>query len=255
MRDFFHLHPGLNERVFRQHVSDLDESEIFSIERKLALGVPLAYLLGRRYFYRAEFSVDDRVLIPRMESELILEILQQKITPAHKTLVDIGAGSGCLGLSCAMEFSWLSQVILTDLSKDALIVAKKNQSKLSYRIPSSCQVEFSCEDCLKSVPSVAVVVANPPYIQSSTKVHPQTKCYEPHLALFTPGKGEFYWQWFATFFDRVCESIEKKGVFVMEGETSSLPRLKTLLEERSAVLDCKLEKDLSGRNRFLVAQF
>ena len=256
-RNFFHLHPGLNEQVLHRHLCDLDDNEIEVIERQLSLGVPLAYLLGHRYFYRAEFSVDERVLIPRMESEMILELLQARITPAHQTLVDVGTGSGCLGLSCAMEFTGLKKVILTDISPEALEVALCNREKLSYRIPPHCQVQIHRGDCLKDIPRGDIIVANPPYIKSSARkaVHPQTVRHEPHQALFISGDEKCYWRWFEEFFDRVCESIERGGVFVMEGETGTLLRIKELLGDRSAVAECHLKKDLVGRDRFVCAQF
>ena len=215
----------------------------------------MAYAVGTRFFYRAEFVVDERVLIPRVESELIVELVRDKCRKHQRTLVDVGTGSGCLGLSCALEFPWLTHLILTDLSATALAVAALNRERLAPK----CQVELRHLCCRKEVPVADIVVANPPYVKCSqkNKVHPQVYRYEPHQALFLA--DEDYELWYRDFFSRLGESIRIRGLFVMEGEEEHLPRLSTLFIEyaqsRLEIQDWGLEQDLTGSVRFLWAQF
>ena len=194
VKAFFHTHrerlsswhPGLSERVLVDELGSMPEHELGQAQQQLLEGVPLAYITRSRFFYRAEFTVDERVFIPRMESELIIELLGKKWRSGHRILVDVGTGSGCLGLTCAMTFPSLRRVVLTDLSARALEVASINLERLGASIPSPCQVALQHGPCLEGIPPGDIVIANPPYIKSSQgqQVHPQVYRYEPHIALF-----------------------------------------------------------------------
>lgn len=248
MEDTAHRHPGLTPQVLQQELDGRAPEERANVQRQLQLGVPLAYALRSRFFYRAEFHVDQRVLIPRMESELMLQILRDRWRGHYRTLVDVGTGSGCLGLSCAMEFSRLRRVILTDNSPTAVQVAALNREKLRYRLPPHCQIELRHGHCLEEIPRADIVIANPPYIADTDRVHPQVLQYEPHSALFPQGD---YWDWYRNFFARITEALSRGGVLAMEGESEYLPELATLLNAPK----WELLRDLTGRTRFLWAEF
>ena len=255
-----HWHPGLGVRVLQQSFNGLTENEVVMAQRQLLQGVPLAYAIGFRFFYDAEFAVDNRVLIPRVESELIIELVQEKRRDGQQVLVDVGTGSGCLGLSCGMQLPDLTRIILMDISSEALQVAALNRERLFYRLPPNLQVELRQTDCLQEIPFGDIVIANPPYVRASMareQMHPQVYRYEPHQALFIEDND--YQDWYQALFSRVEESLSEGGLFVMEGEEGELPELllqfqqcpKRRLRERES----GLEKDLTGRERFLWVKF
>jgi release factor glutamine methyltransferase len=148
---------------------------------RAAAGDPLAYILGRRNFYDREFLVTPAVLIPRPETELLLEqaiaFIQQK---PDAVVVDVGTGSGALAVTLAAHCPQ-AQVYATDISPDALVVARHNAESQQVKIA------FLQGDLLQPLIEhhiqVDVVVANLPYIASDELVRLDVSRYEPHLAL------------------------------------------------------------------------
>ena len=248
-------HPGLTPRLLQQSLEGLSAEKTAQLQGQLLQGLPLAYATNSRFFYRAEFYVDSRVLIPRMESELFFELLRTHWHSHYQTLVDVGTGSGALGLCAAMEFSTLQKIVLTDLSPQALEVATLNRDKLTYRLPPHCRIELQHGSCLQSLPAADVIIANPPYIKRSelSQVHPQVCRYEPPEALFID--DAHYLSWYRKFFRQVCGAITGGGLLVMEGHERHLPQLAALLGDFPPVKQVELARDLAGKTRFLWAQF
>ena len=151
--------------------------------------VPTAYIIGYKEFYGRKFIVNPDTLIPRPESEDIITTLKQ-ILPSTiyylpsttYYLVDVGTGSGCLGITAKLEFPNLD-VTLTDISSSALVIAKKNAIKLSAK------VNFVKSDLLITVPEKAdIIIANLPYVDKSWERSIETD-YEPPLALLADDNG------------------------------------------------------------------
>ncbi len=144
---------------------------------------PIAYILGHKEFYGRDFMVSPTVLIPRPESETIIEILKGL---ELGTIIDIGTGSGCLAVSAKLEIPD-SKVIATDISEDALQVARQNANGLNTTIT------FVISDLLAGVKNITtknqiVVIANLPYVDKNWEVSPETK-FEPSQALFATDDG------------------------------------------------------------------
>ena len=252
MRDnLSELHPGLSPKVLKNALEDLDLEEEKQAYHKLLEGIPLAYVLQGRFFFKGDFYVNKNVLIPRMESELILEILTKRWKKKYQTLLDVGTGSGCLGLSCAMEFESLKKVILMDISYESLEVARINRDKLAYSIPAQCSIEWEQGDCRTHLPRADVIISNPPYIKRSQahKVHCQVSSFEPHQALFL--EDDDYEKWYQDFFSLSEDRLAPDGLFVMEGESDALSDLKLLFQKETGITEVGIEKDLTGRDRFL----
>ena len=146
--------------------------------------VPIAYILGYKEFYGRRFTVSPSVLIPRPESEdlisLFLELTASEI--AEKVLIDVGAGSGCLGITAKLERSNLS-VILSDISKPALNIAEKNANALNADV--HIQQQSLLNGQLKPVD---YIFANLPYVDKNWDVSPELQ-YEPEIALFAEDEG------------------------------------------------------------------
>jgi release factor glutamine methyltransferase len=150
------------------------------LERRFA-GEPLQYIRGTTEFYSRPFFVDDRVLIPRPETELLVEAAIAR-APQGSRVVDIGTGSGCIAVSLALERPDL-HVFAVDCSPAALAVAKRNRNALGAR------VAFAASDVLSALKGTFdVVVSNPPYIPAADveQLATEVRDHEPRMAL-TPG--------------------------------------------------------------------
>ena len=143
---------------------------------------PIAYIIGHKEFYGRLFKVTPAVLIPRPESETIINLLNKYILPHHNRLIDIGTGSGCLGITAKLEHPNLD-VTLTDISNHALKVAKLNSSNLHAEVKI---VKSNLFD--KAIGPFDIVIANLPYVDSSWERSPETN-FEPALALFAKSNG------------------------------------------------------------------
>lgn len=174
-----YLHAHLDEEI------DPRRFDIANARLDLRLDrVPIAYILGYKEFYGRKFTVSPSVLIPRPESEdlisLFLELTASEI--AEKVLIDVGTGSGCLGITAKLERSNLS-VILSDISKPALNIAEKNANSLNADV--HIQQQSLLNGQLKPVD---YIFANLPYVDKNWDVSPELK-YEPEIALFAEDEG------------------------------------------------------------------
>ena len=145
---------------------------------------PVAYILGEREFWGLPFEVTPDVLIPRPETELIVEEALELFPAGHApgVIVDAGMGSGCLAVALALEFEH-ARVIATDISEAALAVARRNAAKHG----AGDRIDFRGGDLLEPVTERAdLIVSNPPYVASGDApgLVPEVREHEPHVALF-----------------------------------------------------------------------
>ncbi len=157
------------------------EQEYFEfLYKKRLQGEPIAYLLGKKEFFSLELAVNDKVLIPRPETELLVELALSKVKNKDACIADLGTGSGAIALALAKERpSW--KIVATDLSGDALQVASYNAMQLGVN-----NVEFYCGFWCDALPKLNfdAIISNPPYL-SDTDPHLEQGdlCFEPKLAL------------------------------------------------------------------------
>lgn len=149
-------------------------------------GVPLQYIVGRQEFYGRYFRVTPAVLIPRPETEYIIEAVlglgPRGRPPRPLSILDVGTGSGCIAVTLALEFPG-ANVFATDISFEALLVARENAIHLG------AQVRFACMDVLDAVSGkFDFIVSNPPYVRRDeiTRLQREVREHEPHVALFSP---------------------------------------------------------------------
>lgn len=166
------------------------EHEIADARLQLRLDrTPIAYIIGHKDFYGRQFRVTPAVLIPRPESEMMITVLKELIAETTVSLfketprlVDVGTGSGCLGITAKLELPELD-VTLLDISKHALKVAEMNAQKLG------ADVTITQSDLLAYYPFTAnFILANLPYVDPEWERSPETN-YEPELALFAKDHG------------------------------------------------------------------
>lgn len=178
----------LDSKIKPSHLSELNTKIVQRTSR-----VPLAYLRQRQEFYGRQFWVDDRVLIPRPESEDMISLLLSQVNNSDKlTVLDIGTGSGCLAITAKLELP-NSTVVATDKSDKALKVAAKNAVELGAKI------HFYKADLLDLPKAISpdVILANLPYVPDELITSPEiTK--EPSEALFSGSQGldhyRLFWQ-------------------------------------------------------------
>lgn len=167
------------ERLVIDAAAELDATDLERFEAVVArreAREPVAYILGHKAFRRITLSVDRRVLIPRPETEMLVEIGLTLDRGAR--IADVGTGSGAVALALKDERPDLT-VIGIDVSEDALSVARENRARLGL------DVEFVCADLLDGVPGpFDAVVGNLPYVAEGSALPPEIEVYEPPVALF-----------------------------------------------------------------------
>ncbi len=157
--------------------------------RRRCRGEPAAYLLGRKEFYGRKFLVDDRVLIPRPETEHLVEaVLTMPGLPENLRILDVGTGSGCLAVTLALEIP-TARIIATDLSPAALALARGNAQLHGVED----RIHFAAADLLSplDLSKIHLLVSNPPYVakEDASTLPRDVRDFEPHLALFAPDNG------------------------------------------------------------------
>ena len=174
-----YLHAHLDEEIDPRRVDIANARLDLRLDR-----VPMAYILGYKEFYGRKFTVSPAVLVPRPESEdmisLFLDATAGEIE--QKVLIDVGTGSGCLGITSALERTNIS-VILSDISKDALRIAEKNADEHRARVKIQQQSLLNGQ-----LEPVDYIFANLPYVDKDWEVSPELQ-YEPKIALFTEDGG------------------------------------------------------------------
>jgi release factor glutamine methyltransferase len=167
------------------HDEPLEPREYDIANARLALRLdrtPIAYIIGHKEFYTRLFKVTPSVLVPRPEREAIITLLKAYLSPTAGTLVDIGTGSGCLGITAKLELPKLD-VTLADISRHALKVAEENARA------QNADVKIVRSDLLAHVPGIYdVIIANLPYVDREWERSPETS-HEPELALFADRGG------------------------------------------------------------------
>src|SRR5262249_36523879 len=155
------------------------------------------YITGHQEFYGLDFEVTPAVLIPRPETELIVEQTLKLATPSDSSqprggqalIIDIGTGSGCIAVTLAVKLRW-ARVVATDISPRALAVARLNARK--HGVESRIEfIESDLFDQLQSTIKAAFIVSNPPYVSIGDKetLQSEVREHEPHLALFAEEEG------------------------------------------------------------------
>ncbi len=232
----------------------------------LKKGVPFAHMMGSQYFYESEFYVTPEVLIPRFESEILVEEslnILNKISKKNIKVIEVGVGSGALILSLAQKWNAPAKFLGTDISPKALKIAQKNHYHHQYRFHSEIEFFWAVNDRLKYsdeifqinfANDVDFILSNPPYIKKNLdrkKVHPLVDKYDPHLALYLD--DEIYDSWFEEFFSQMYQTLKEGGLFLIEGHEDHLEKLSDL-SYKIGFRNQLIINDLSQRPRFLKAE-
>lgn len=244
------IHIKKNSHICLDQASfTLSPIESTQLEKSFIDGVPLSVLMGFSEFYHHKFFVNHHVLIPRPETEYMVDLLVSEFKGKVNRLLDVGVGSGVILLSLLDQGVGASGVGV-DLSLEALNVAKINARRLKLNE----KVEWVQCDRFSGVQGIFdLIVSNPPYIKANSHrhlVHSSVDAHEPHMALYLP--DEDYEAWFQAFFLGVKQHLH--GTFMMEGHEQEIDRQAEMLMnlgfEKIQVI-----KDLAGVKRFVRSDY
>ncbi|MDE7264626.1 MAG: peptide chain release factor N(5)-glutamine methyltransferase [Anaeroplasmataceae bacterium] len=206
---------------------------------------PIQYLIGASCFYGYDFKVNKNVLIPRYETEELVEQILYRYDAHFKgkqvDVCDLATGSGCIGITLALEEKNM-KVVATDISKEALEVAKENSQRLG------AFVEFLEGDMLKPVENrkFDIFVSNPPYIPEDEEVMSLVKDNEPNIALFGGTDGMKFYQ---IILSGVRPLLKKKALICFEHGYNKKEEMLALAKQYFPEARAEVLKDLEGKDR------
>ncbi|HSH23578.1 MAG TPA: peptide chain release factor N(5)-glutamine methyltransferase [Acidimicrobiales bacterium] len=224
------------------------------VERR-AVGAPLQYVLGRWAFRHLDLLVDRRVLIPRPETEQVVDVALtelRRLAPGRPTtVVDLGTGSGAIALSVAVEVV-TARVWGSDVSPDALAVARANLAGIGRPAARVCLVEG---DWFSALPgelrgAVDMVVANPPYVAADDHLPPEVADWEPSTALVAGPTGLEH---LARIVGEAPRWLEPAGALVLELAPHQAETISSAARA-AGFADVEVRPDLAGRHRVLLAR-
>jgi release factor glutamine methyltransferase len=250
----FEHHTGVNRlKRLTDKTLELTENAANEIKKSLVQLLqhkPVQYVLEEAWFYGKKFIVNEAVLIPRPETEELVELVISN-NPANNglSILDIGTGSGCIAVALKSKFK-KAEVTAIDISDKALEVAKQNA------INNNTTVYFERADILNKTDwntfqSFDVIISNPPYIPAPDKITMADNVlkYEPYLALFTPADDPL------TFYRAIAafgsEHLNAKGKIYVEIHEDSAEKVKTIFSEYFA--EVKVYKDMMEKDRMVTA--
>lgn len=256
---FFYLILEQNHQMKRidlalQPESALTENQVEvwnAILAKLQQEIPIQYILGKTHFYGLDFEVDENVLIPRQETEELVEWIitnQQTNKPTNQQILDIGTGSGCIAISLAKNLT-SAKVYAIDVSEKALNVAQKNAYLNQVDVTFIHQNILETEDLQASFD---IIVSNPPYVRNLEKAEIKKNVleHEPHLALFVEDHDALI------FYRKIAELAKKNlkanGQLYFEINQYLGKEMIDLLESMGFV-EVSLRKDIYGNDRMIMA--
>jgi release factor glutamine methyltransferase len=201
---------------------------------------PVAYILGRRAFRHIDLAVDRRVLVPRPETELLVEVALS--LPRGARVADVGTGSGAVALALKHERPDLT-VIATDASEEALAVARANAEALQL------DVSFAHGDLLGALDDTPLdaILSNPPYVPDRTELAPEIANYEPPSALFAGSDG-------LDVLRRLVPQASARAPFVAFEVGAGQAEAVGALLRQSGMTDVRTHKDLAGIERVVVGR-
>lgn len=180
---------------FDRPLRDAELDELREKIRRRAAREPLQYILGEAHFHGRVFEVDRAVLIPRPETELLVEEVLRRVHALR--CLDVGTGSGCIGVTIALERPD-TEVVAIDVSDEALAVARRNAERLGARAMTFERCDFLDDEAVRALGSFDLVVSNPPYVAAAemAALEPEVRDHEPHTALTDHGDGLAFYRRF-----------------------------------------------------------
>jgi release factor glutamine methyltransferase len=243
------------DRVFQREklLTEKQEQQLKEYTTRLLMHEPVQYVLQESWFCGLKFYVDKNVLIPRPETEELVEwvITNCRFPVDRLSILDIGSGSGCIPIALKRKLR-KAEVSGCDISEAALQVARKNAATLGADI-HFILLDFLDSEQRRRLPSFDIIISNPPYIPEKDKQHmqPNVLQYEPHTALFVPDNDAL------TFYKAIAdfgkEHLNPTGVIYTEIHEELASPVTELFNSKGYALEIK--KDMQGKERMLRAVY
>ncbi len=233
--------------------SDVQRAMLNTFVNKLKIHTPIQYIVGKTEFYSFPFLVSDAVLIPRPETEELIEWIVECCDKKNEVhMLDIGTGSGCIAVTLACLFP-KAQVTAFDISDDALKIATKNAELNKVKVNFQKVDILNAEKYSKSDFQWDIIVSNPPYIPKSEQavIQPNVLDHEPHIALFVPDADPLIF--YRKIMEFALKQLKKEGYLFFETHRDWAHEIVKLLVDNE-FCNVQLRKDLSGNDRMIKAQ-
>ena len=232
---------------FERSLREAELAPLRELVRRRGQNEPLQHLLGTVEFGGASFLCDRRALVPRPETEQLVELLETRIEKRSSRILDVGTGSGVIALTLARKFPE-SRVVALDISEEALALAQANAARLGIS-----QVEFEQGDLLKNVREpFAVIVANLPYVsqQDRAQLAPEV-LRDPEVALFAGERGD---EIIRRLIEEAPSHFSPGGLLALEIGLGQGEALSDFLRSKN-YRDIEAKNDYAGVTRFLFARY
>lgn len=246
------LHMPL-ERLLINYDSELSEEseqKFFKLIKRRQEFEPIAYIMGTKEFYSREFIVNNNVLIPRPDTELLIDVMVKLARNQDSAkILELGCGSGAICVSLALEII-TAQITATDINEHALETAKQNAKKHNI----SKQINFIKSDWYNNIDDnqYDYIISNPPYIDKSeqSQMAAETHMHEPELALYADDNGLSAYK---IIIESACEYLKKSGILVLEIGYLQKNSIVNLLE-KNGFCDIQTHKDLAQHDRLITCK-
>jgi release factor glutamine methyltransferase len=230
----------------QQELGPAQETCFRGFLQRAQAGEPPQYIVNKAWFYGLCLFVDERVLIPRFDTEVLVEALLENLPP-NADVLEIGLGSGAISLALKSQMPGL-KICATDISAKALQVAEINSQNLGLPLNLLCRDLYP-----EGAQRFDAIVSNPPYIciEEYQNLHSRVRDYEPRLALIAKDNGmEFY----KRIIHRASRYLKDGGVLAFEHGYNQQSALRSLTES-AGFETLQTGKDLGGKDRFLICKF
>ena len=235
---------------FERNLAENELGPLRDLVKRRGQGEPLQHLLGTVEFCGHTFAIDKRAMVPRPETEELVELLLAEISgqKSEIRILDVGTGSGVIGLSLAVKFPQ-ANVCAIDISEDALSLARENAAQLRL----SERVRFQKSDLLENVSErFDLIVANLPYISMQDRhLLAREVLHDPEVALFGGSSGD---ELVRELIEQAPAHLEPGGLLALEIGLGQAEGLSDFLRQKN-YHDIELKKDYSGISRFLLARY
>jgi release factor glutamine methyltransferase len=233
---------------FERKLLESELAPLRELVRRRGEGEPLQYLLGTVEFCGQTFACDKRAMVPRPETEELVEFLKSEIENPKSEILDVGTGSGVIALSLARQFPE-AQILGVDLSEDALALAREN----AKRVDSSERVQFSKSNLLENVGGMFdLIVANLPYISTQDRhLLSREVLHDPEIALFAGPSGD---ELIRQLIEQAPSRLKPGGLLALEIGIGQADALLELLAQKKYD-DISVKSDYSNVSRFLFARY
>lgn len=226
-----------------EYIEKYYKGNIEEAKKQMELGIPVQYIVGNVDFYGYEFKVNKNVLIPRFETEELVNRTIKNIKQyiPNPKIVDLGTGSGCIAITLSKELN--VSVDAVDISDKALEVAKQNNEM------NKGKVTFYQGNMLEPLnKKYNVIISNPPYISRNEEIEDIVKNNEPELALYADNDGLYYYE---EILKNASNYLEEKFLIAFEIGYLQGEKIKELALKYLENVNVSIEKDLSEKDRFV----